>query len=122
MQIGDGDADRRQDVSYSRWGGSRWYTFWACQDDDTENRDSAIFEICAVASFTAKELREDIERCIARAVETELILFAPVDSAEKEELREYMQEFLRDVDREYPEKTEEASRPSAARSENDDDD
>ena len=89
-------------MSYSRWGSSRWYTLRACSDD-SENRDTAIFEICSVARFTAKELRSDIEKCIDTAVVEEAKRFrAPVTADDRDELREYMGEFLADVDREYP--------------------
>ncbi len=92
-------------MSYSRWGGSRWYTFWAGRDDATENRESALFEICSITTFTAAEIRADIQRCLTIAVkkEQQRHQLAGVDHDEREELREYMREFLAAVDREYPE-------------------
>lgn len=56
-------------MSYSRWGGrgsGNWYTYWMCQDKKTENRDTAIFYICGLVSFTAKELRDDMDKCMNR--------------------------------------------------------
>lgn len=82
-------------MSYSRWSNSEWYTFWCCPPDDSkENRDTAIFEVCGVIQFSAKDLRDDIEKCIAKAVEIQ-----PSDS---DELMEYMNDFLHDVDNDYP--------------------
>jgi hypothetical protein len=87
-------------VSYSRWGNSRWYTFWCvAQGDVVENRDNARFEICGEKPdiwFAAAQLREDMDACIrkvAGAVEC--------TPAELEELRGYMRDFLEDVDRRY---------------------
>ncbi len=92
-------------MSYSRWGESRWYTFWACQDDATENRDTAIFEICADASFTAAELRADIKTCVDLAAATEELRHdgPRVPDQERQELQGYMADFLADVDEVYPE-------------------
>jgi len=90
-------------MSYSRWGESRWYTFWSGQDAATENRDTAIFEICGVVSFEAKELRESLDACVKRAAFQESRKFLrPVTDDDRDELRGYMVEFLADVDREYP--------------------
>lgn len=84
-------------MSYSRWSGSRWYTFWACQDG-RETRDSALFEICTVATFTAAELRDDIEACVSKAKEKEAAsTLCPVTDNECAELRGYMEEFLAEV-------------------------
>ena len=86
-------------MSYSRWGGrgsSHWYTYWAVQDKETENRDTAIFDICSVMTFTAKDLRDDLNGCM------ELVKSKDPDG-NIEELRGYALEFLSDVDEEYPE-------------------
>jgi len=58
-----------------------------------------------VVSFTATELREDIDQCIDTAVtkeEKRFSGFGDVTQAERDELRKYMTEFLADVDRTYP--------------------
>jgi len=86
-------------MSYSRWIGSTWYTFWSAQSDETENRDTAVFEICAVCSFTAKELRNDMDKCISIVKR----LQENVEETELDELRIYMFRFLKDVNDEYPE-------------------
>ena len=96
-------------MSYSRWGASCWYTFWACQDDATENRDTSIFEICGIASFTAAELRADIEKCLNTACNGELghvstaAPSVPSVPDDREELRGYMSRFLAEVGKTYPE-------------------
>jgi len=82
-------------MSYSRWGDSTWYTFWRTQDETTKNRDTAIFEICGEHSFTAKELREHLEGCLA--------MISGATQDELEELKEYITEFLYDIDEKYPE-------------------
>lgn len=81
-------------MSYSRWGGSEWYTFWHAQAEETENRDTAIFDICGVATFTAKQLREHLPAC--------LDVVKKVQDGDLDELTGYIQDFLHDVDREYP--------------------
>jgi hypothetical protein len=87
-------------MSYSRWGGrgsGHWYTFWCVQDEETENRDTAVFAICAVLNFTAKELREDMTKCMNEASQKD-------DSdGDLKELQTYAEEFLKEVDEDYPE-------------------
>jgi len=87
-------------MSYSRWGQSKWYTYWMCQDPTTENRETAIFNICAIASFTAKQLRTDIKQCLNVAMNKEF--GDSIRVAEREELRGYIEEFLTAVDEKYP--------------------
>jgi len=84
-------------MSYSRWGSSYWYTFWcASLKEETENRDNARFEICGVISFTAKELRSDMDACLEKVSREH-------PDGDIKELQGYMEEFLSDVDEEYPE-------------------
>jgi hypothetical protein len=85
-------------MSYSRWSSSMWYTYWRSQDKATENRDTAIFAICAEASFTAKQLRENMDECISSLKNLD-----KVSEVEIEELRRYMRRFLEEVNGEYPE-------------------
>ncbi len=92
-------------MSYSRWIQSRWYTFWCVQDELTENRDTAIFEICAVISFTAKELRNNKDECLKKVEKIEnQNSINKVSKQELNELRTYMDLFLSDVDKEYNKK------------------
>ena len=82
-------------MSYSRWSNSCFYTFW-CASKAT-CRDEEIFDVCAVKSFTYKELVDDIDACITdiKNIET--------DHTEEElkELKGYMLEFIEDVKEEY---------------------
>ncbi len=84
-------------MSYSRWGSrgsGNWYTFWEAQDEDTENIDTAKFCICAVKTFTAKEIRDDIDKCLQEVSKID-------KEGDTEELRQYMLEFVSDVDAMY---------------------
>ena len=85
-------------MAYSRWSTSDWYTFWSSmgEDRDLETRDNAVFCICAAISFPSKDLRDDIEGCLEKAHELQ-------PDSDVEELRGYMNQFLADVDKEYPE-------------------
>lgn len=85
-------------MSYSRWGsrGSGfWYTYWLVQDPKTENRNTAMFEICTVGKFTAQALREDMDGCMKQ-----IHRLAP--DGDVDELRVYANEFLADIDVKYP--------------------
>jgi len=84
-------------MSYSRWGSrgsGYWYTYWHCPNDETENRDTAIFAVCGVKEFTAKELRDDLDSCMDKIKKLE-------PNGDTEELKKYAKEFLSDVDEDY---------------------
>lgn len=85
-------------MSYSRWGNSTWYTFWMVQNPRTENGDTAIFCICGVCTFTAKELRNNMRKCIdtLRDKNKEYTV------EELNELKVYIFRFLNDVNNDYP--------------------
>lgn len=89
-------------MSYSRWGHSRWYTYWGKRESVIEDRGTALFVVCPIAEFTAEELRADMDSCIAIAVDAEDESTFFVTSVEKNELRKYMHKFLADVDARYP--------------------
>lgn len=88
-------------MSYSRWGSrgsGHWYTFWCVQAPGVkETKDNALFTVFEICSFTAKQLRNDIEKCIRviankdRVSEKKLL----------DELKIYMNEFLADVKNKY---------------------
>lgn len=82
-------------MSYSRWITSYWYTFWCSQDPITENRDTAIFDICDVCSFTSKELRDDIDGCLRKVGDLD-------PDGDLDELLIYINRFLADVNESYP--------------------
>lgn len=113
-------------MSYSRWFSSYWYTFWSSESGDVY-KDDQIFEICDFDGlrFTYAEIKEDIDSCIDRvrlhySLEHEIIINSnyyvgkdgelslsekkikkkPIKLKESqlEELKEYMLEFLEDVE------------------------
>lgn len=87
-------------MSYSRWGSrgsGHWYTYWFAQDDEIETRDNALFDICCVCMFTAKDLRNDVESCLNIVAKKDSL----ADKDKLDELRIYISEFLEDVDKTY---------------------
>lgn len=87
-------------MSYSRWGSrgsGHWYTYWFAQDDEIETRDNALFDICGVVMFTAKDLRNDVESCLNIVAKKDSL----ADKDKLDELRIYISEFLEDVDKTY---------------------
>jgi hypothetical protein len=86
-------------MSYSRWTNSRWYTFWCAPCGEPETKDNAVFTIMGVISFTAKELRDNLDDCMDKVAALEVGNNCdPLDIAE---LKVYAMRFLRDVDLEY---------------------
>lgn len=52
-------------MSYSRWGSSRWYTFWcAGASGEEEDGDNALFSVDCAHHFRAEELRDSLEDCL----------------------------------------------------------
>jgi hypothetical protein len=92
---------RDKTMSYSRWGSrgsGHWYTYWCVHPSNSvETKDNALFDICGVATFTAKDLRDDLDSCIAVVAKKD----KEADSAKLDELKVYISEFLEDVDNEY---------------------
>ncbi len=87
---------------YSKWFNSYWYTDWQVPSNgEIENVDTAKFCICTLAdtdwSFTAKELREERDKCLKQVVKQD-----PVASVKKlKELNTYMDQFVVDVAEKY---------------------
>jgi len=81
-------------MSYSRWSNSVWYTFWAAYSGET--KDEQVFTICLVKDFTYKKLKEDIDSCLDIACKDRT-------EEQREELREYMDQFIKDVEEENDE-------------------
>lgn len=89
-------------MSYSRWGSSYWYTFWCSHDGGAaEDRNNALFEVCGVGTFTAEQIREDIDSCVAIAEENCKKCTTKPSPEDMKELREYMLEFVSDIDEQY---------------------
>lgn len=102
-------------MSYSRWGSKgtgHWYTFWCKVDANgkarEETKDNALFVVFSVHSFTAKQLRDNMEECISVVENKDKTLkfkhtITP-EAFKKEalnELKTYMNEFLEDVNNKY---------------------
>ena len=107
-------------MSYSRWGNSFWYTYWA-NSENKHDKNEQLFEICDMAgplNFKYSEIKQDIDRCL-EVVQTfykkekEVEYIIPNDHSKStkvktksyslneetlEELRSYMLRFLEDVD------------------------
>jgi hypothetical protein len=87
-------------MSYSRWGSrgsGYWYTFWCVQASGVkETKDNALFTVFEICSFTAKQLRDDMEKCIRTVGKKD-----KVSEGKLLELKIYMNEFLKDVDNAY---------------------
>ena len=85
-------------MAYSRWGGrgsGNWYTYWMIPPEgEKENRNNALFDICGVATFTAKQLREKLTQCLNEVHKKDL-------EGDISELKIYIDEFLKDVETEY---------------------
>jgi len=91
-------------MSYSRWGNSRWYTFWSDLNIDgvildqkaRRRKKYQVFEICSTGGFYYHQLVKDMEACIAEVKKKE----PSATEEELEELRGYMREFIKDMDEE----------------------
>lgn len=89
-------------MSYSRWGSrgsGYWYTYWRVPQIPKykETVDNALFEICGLCQFTAKDLYLDIESCLKVVRQKD----KNADERKINELRIYINEFLKDVNDEY---------------------
>lgn len=91
-------------MSYSRWTNSRFYTYWDGCLSKRGYKESEVFTVDLVMSFTYAELAENLEKCLDKVCEwfrepnnkeSEITIL------ERKELMAYMQRFLKDVDDEY---------------------
>lgn len=80
-------------MSYSRWSqDSIWYTYYACSY--SIERDEQAFDICGVKCFFYKELKENLEDCLAQAKAE-----CPYATEEDmKDLRGYIKNFMSDVE------------------------
>lgn len=85
-------------MSYSRWGGSYWYTFW---DSVTDS-----FEICGIKNIGYFSLKNDIDGCInslryqLEKIDKDKLSGLPTEE-EYQELKLYMLRFIKDFEEEY---------------------
>jgi len=110
-------------MSYSRFLNSTWYTFWSSESPDGLNeKQEQIFEICDFPSYsvTYKQIKDDVDKVIHDVNEFyskehngqifdriengkfvyEPYVWGPKNPSDEElqELKEYMLEFIKDVD------------------------
>lgn len=88
-------------MRYSSWSNSYWYTFWANIYSGKEaTLDDARFCIHRIGKnilFNVKELHDDMGACLQQVLSVE----PEVTTIEIEELKGYMLQFLKDVDKKY---------------------
>jgi 3-dehydroquinate dehydratase len=96
-------------MAYSRWTTSVWYTFGTLKDGlrHPEKRSDWYFAIfCdsveSIGGFSYDALKKDIDKCIFTVKEAIDGTKNPViTEKELNELKEYMLEFVEEVDRDY---------------------
>jgi len=98
-------------MSYSRWSNSIWYTFWtvtpkSCIPPEGLNPEDEQFCVDCELEFSYKSLKKDMLKCLNNVrshyefkMDNDENL--PSD-ADYDELKGYMQEFIKDVEEEYP--------------------
>jgi len=96
-------------MAYSRWGGSRWYTFWSARSGaETQYKwptqklkNSQVFEICDIPSYciTYDDLVNKSRSKVLHEVKKHFDDKVTWD--ELSELQEYFSEFIRDVDEHF---------------------
>lgn len=116
-------------MSYSRWGSSKWYTFWSASSGNSkeDQRFQIMIDLGRSISFTYKELKEDRGYCVITVIDIcknpkeykylkniieggEELEFEyeesgcepdPATEEEIAELEVYMDQFIRDIEWEY---------------------
>lgn len=96
-------------VSYSRWGSSAWYTYWATSGP--KHMEGQVFIVAGVGTTTYGEMKKDFEGTLSALVTKALDpnVFATlkeVTEEQREELSRYMRIFMHDVEDEYLEKSD----------------
>lgn len=84
-------------MSYSRWGNSIWYTYWA--QGSTDKKEDQVFNIQGMTNFTYNQIQYDLDKCLATVDQ-----YAQFTRDEIQELKGYMSMFVQDMDRFYAEK------------------
>ena len=91
-------------MAYSRFTTSTWYTYWSSPSDKSLDsvKDAQVFTICPHAAFTYRDIKDDMERCVAETVKNalseEMFGMEEVTDEDIKELKELMQIFLNDMD------------------------
>jgi len=110
-------------MSYSRWSNSIWYTFWSASSP-VDNMDEQQFEICDFCrsmTFTYKDLKTNINDCLEKVktyysqkkqgkilkdfktMTYDTFMSEPIYLTDNQlqELKEYMLNFIKDIEEEY---------------------
>lgn len=96
-------------MAYSRWTNSVWYTFGTLKDGlrHPEKRSDWYFAILcdsveSIGGFTYDDLKRDINKCIFTVKEAIDSTKIPIITEnELNELKEYMLEFVDEIERDY---------------------
>lgn len=87
-------------MSYSRWLGSRWFTYWLASNETRAKLQ--VLCIQGVAEFNVTELRTRPKECLAKTIKIEQdTTKKPVTESESNELLAIFDRFLDDVRRRY---------------------
>lgn len=92
-------------MSYSRWGNSRWYSYWRIQADGVprDKQEFAVDTLFTMGRITYGDMKADFESAVGRFVKDQIEQepdFAP-DAEEVAELKGYMREFMCGVEVEF---------------------
>jgi hypothetical protein len=101
--------ERVERVSYSRWGNSVWYTYWATSGP--KDVEGQIFIVAGVGSATYGVMKQDfdgvLEKFVTKALDPQVFAtLKDVTDTQREELSRYMKLFMHDVEDEYLEKSD----------------
>lgn len=90
-------------MSYSRWGPSVWYTIWRVMPEGVEDTiDNQIFWVVSEMDFTYRELKDNLEANLAiLRAHIEGHWNSDVTDENMAEVKEYMLEFIEDVERKF---------------------
>ena len=83
-------------MSYSRWGGSVWYSFYNCSSGST--RDTQVLSLWYSMEYTIDWLYEDLDDVTA----ANIVEMYKCTAAEADEAMEIIGWFMADVEEDYP--------------------
>ena len=83
-------------MSYSRWGGSAWYSFYNCSSGET--RDTQVLSLWYSMQHTIDWLYADLEDVTLEKI----VEMYECTHAEAEEAMQYIAYFMQDVEEDYP--------------------
>lgn len=86
-------------MSYSRWSNSRWYTYWRTWGFSC--KENQVFEVAGEQMFTYTQLKLEMKKCLDDIERSNFYRGDPVTKEERRELRRYMRQFIKDVEKEF---------------------